>query len=137
MKKIKLTEKDLEFVCPMKVEEMTTLEGGYFCDKCDKKVHDVSNFSKDEFQALKSKNSHLCITFKKVVTLGAMLSFSACSPVQTSGKISQDSRDKANCNSIVPSENNNSLKPFSAVNPNKEHEVNIAGGKMVPPHLKK
>ena len=137
MEKVKLTEKDLEFVCPMKVEDMSQVEGGYFCGKCEKKVHDVSNFTKDEFQSLTSKNAHLCITFKKVVTLGAMLSFSACSPVQTSGKVSQDSRDKVNCNSVVPSEDNNSLQPFTIGQPKKEYEINIAGGKMAPNSLQK
>ena len=66
-----------------------------------------------------------------------MLPFSACSPLQTNGKVSQESRDKANCNSVVPSEHNNSLQPFTLGQPTKEYEINIAGGEMAPPHLKK
>jgi len=39
--KIDLSKEDFSFVCPMKQSEMIEVEGGFFCDKCEEKVHDV------------------------------------------------------------------------------------------------
>ena len=50
-----LTKEDFSFVCPLKTEDMNAVEGGYFCQKCEKKVHDVTDMSQEDFQTLKRK----------------------------------------------------------------------------------
>ena len=97
---IELSEKDFSFVCPMKTEDMTVVDGGYFCGECEKKVYDVSHMAKDEYQNLVEKIDDICISFKKVSTVSLALSLAACaSPEKPKpillGKIVSP---KANCN---------------------------------------
>jgi hypothetical protein len=33
----------ITFPCPIKIEEMTLVEGGYFCGDCNKKVYDITH----------------------------------------------------------------------------------------------
>jgi len=66
----------------MKTEDMTEVEGGYFCGECDKKVHDVSHMNKDEYTQLVSKTENICVTFKKVATVSFALSLAACTSPQ-------------------------------------------------------
>jgi hypothetical protein len=80
--KIDLNKEDFSFVCPMKTEDMTAIDGGYFCGECDKKVHDVSNMTKCEYDALVSKTENVCVTFKKVATVSLALSLAACTSAQ-------------------------------------------------------
>jgi len=80
--KIDLSKEDFSFVCPMKTEDMTAIEGGYFCAECDKKVHDVSNMTKCEYTTLVSKTDNICVTFKKVATVSLALSLAACTSSQ-------------------------------------------------------
>ena len=67
--KTNLNKEDFSFICPLKTEDMSAVEGGYFCQKCDKKVHDVTKMNHDEFERLKSKSSNLCVTIQKVVAV--------------------------------------------------------------------
>jgi len=76
-KKLDLTPKDFSFICPLNMDELTPIEGGYHCDSCEKKVYDVSHMSKSEFQTLQEKTKDLCISFKKVTTVAVALSTSA------------------------------------------------------------
>jgi len=80
--KIDLSKEDFSFVCPMKTEDMTAIEGGYFCGECDKKVHDVSNMTKCEYTTLVSKTDNICVMFKKVATVSLALSLAACTSSQ-------------------------------------------------------
>jgi len=75
-KKLDLTPKDFSFICPLNMDELTPIEGGYHCDSCEKKVYDVSHMSKSEFQTLQEKTKDLCISFKKVTTVAVVLSAS-------------------------------------------------------------
>jgi hypothetical protein len=84
--KINLTEKDFEFLCPVKTSDMKVIDGVYFCDKCEKKVHDVSNYTQDELDVLKTNNSGLCINFKKIVTTTLILNATLCVAVGTTEK---------------------------------------------------
>ena len=84
--KINLTEKDFEFICPVKTSDMTAIEEGYFCDKCDKKVHDVSEYTNNELNTLKTNNSGLCINFKKIVTTTLILNATLCVAIDTRGE---------------------------------------------------
>ena len=87
-KKINLENEDFSFLCSMKVTDMRRVDGGYFCGKCEKKIYDVSNFSNEEFSALLKKSEKLCVTFKKVATIGLALGLSACGGTPTrTGKI--------------------------------------------------
>ena len=124
--KINLTKEDFSFVCPLKTADMKAVDDGYFCGKCEKKVHDVSNFTNEEFLELSKKSDNLCITFKKVATVSLVLGLSACSS-QTTGKISQNHQEPQN-----------RLSPFPVVDKNQTIKVDrieepeIAGGKMAP-----
>ena len=71
--KINLTPKDFSFICPLSMDELTPIEGGYHCDGCEKKVYDVSHMSKSEFKTLQEKTKDLCISFKKVTTVAVAL----------------------------------------------------------------
>ena len=77
--KIALEKEDFSFVCPLKVDDMTSVDGGHFCGSCEKKVYDVTNFSKDEYKSLLNSQKDVCISFTKVATLSLALTFSACS----------------------------------------------------------
>ena len=74
-----LTPKNFSFRCPLKVADMEVVEGGYFCSKCEKKVHDVSAMSKKEYKELQNKHKNLCVYFKRVVKTSVALSLVACS----------------------------------------------------------
>ena len=74
--KINLTPKDFSFICPLSIDELTPIEGGYHCDSCEKKVYDVSHMTKSEFKTLQEKTKDLCISFKKVTTVAVVLSTS-------------------------------------------------------------
>ena len=119
---IELREKDFSFVCPMKTEDMTAVEGGYFCGVCDKKVHDVTSMTKDEYSQLASKTENVCVTFKKVATVSLVLSLAACATESNNSKkltgFLFDMKDYASKESNA-SENNNSLAPYSVVDKNK------------------
>ena len=77
-KQINLKEKDFSFVCPMKIEDMTIIEGGYFCSGCEQKVHDVSDMTQNEYKTLLEKTENVCVSFKKVATVSLLLSVAAC-----------------------------------------------------------
>ena len=134
--KVNLTEEDFSFVCPLKTVDMKSIEGGYFCGKCEKKVHDVSDYTPEAFNDLKKRSDKLCITFKKVAIVSLALSLSACSP-RTTGKIAP----KEPCQTKHPStqNQNNRLAPFKVPDRNQtveiDHveEINIAGGMPPPP----
>jgi len=136
--KIELNKEDFSFVCPLKTDDMKPVNGGYFCGQCEKKVHDVSDFTTQEFRELKKK-SNVCVTFKKVAVVSLVLGLSACSTGESRlvGKVAP----KEPCNAdIKPSTSNNRLTPFKVLDKNKTikidrvEEVNIAGEPM-PVHL--
>jgi len=95
--KINLNKEDFSFICPLKTEDMSAVEGGYFCQKCDKKVHDVTKMNHDEFERLKSKSSNLCVTIQKVAAVSLVLGLSACSKTLGSG-------DKTQIKNFTPSD---------------------------------
>jgi hypothetical protein len=81
--KIELNQKDFEFICPVKSEDMDAIVGGYFCHDCEKKVYDVSDYTQDEFQALTSTKRGLCVNFKKIVTTSLILNATLCVATDT------------------------------------------------------
>jgi len=76
-KKLDLTPKDFSFICPLNMDELTPIEGGYHCDSCEKKVYDVAHMTTSEFKTLQEKTKDLCISFKKVTTVAVVLSTSS------------------------------------------------------------
>jgi hypothetical protein len=136
--KIELNKDDFSFVCPMKTESMSVVKEGYFCEKCEKKVHDVSTFTEEEFSILKASNNNLCVTFKKVAVVSLALSFVACSSApssHTTGKISL----KEPCQAEVDKKaiKDNRLRPFKVADKNKTIKMNhsaeiIISGEMRP-----
>ena len=74
---IELNKKDFSFLCPMQIGDMKSIDGGYFCGECNKKVHDVSGMSKEKYHDLVSKTENICVTFKKVATVSLALSMAA------------------------------------------------------------
>jgi len=83
--KIDLTEKDFEFICPVKSMDMKSIAGGYFCDQCEKKVYDVSDYTQCELDSLKANNSGVCINFKKIVTASLIVNATLCVAMETTG----------------------------------------------------
>jgi len=129
-----LTKEDFSFVCPLKTEDMNAVEGGYFCQKCEKKVHDVTDMSQEDFQTLKRKSENLCVTIHKVAAVSLVLGLSACAAPQQeqlTGKIVSNISCDANV-TTPPKENR--LTPFSVVDKNQTinidrvEEPQIAGG---------
>ncbi len=143
-KKTNLSKEDFSFVCPLKTEDMNAIEGGYFCQKCDKKVHDVSNMNHDDFKTLKAKNSNLCITIKKVAAVSLVLGLSACSKPQQQERLIGKIAPNISCDSKVDTPPKaNRLTPFRVVDKNQTiiiHEVaqpEIAGGITGPENMLK
>ena len=120
MKKTTLTQKDFSFICPLKTEDMDVVDGGYFCGKCEKKVHDVTNMSQEDFQTLKKNSENLCVAIKKVAAVSLVLGLSAyaenLSGEHLKGKIARNSPCDTN---ITKPNNNNRLAPFTVVDKNK------------------
>jgi len=115
-KKITLNEEDFSFLCPMKTEDMTTIEGGYFCGECNKKVHDVSDMSKSEYEKLVEKTDDICISFKKIATVSLALSVAACaSPEKSRKPLLGKKKINSKCVTIKQEEHNNTLMPYEKV----------------------
>ena len=138
-KDVTLTKEDFSFVCPLKTEDMSVVEGGYFCGKCDKKVHDVTNMGQEDFKTLQKSSENLCITIHKVAAVSLVLGLSACSsPKPLTGKIASNTSCDTNV-STYPTKNR--WAPASAVDKNKtiiiDHiaEPQIAGGIMAPMYI--
>jgi len=104
---ITLTKEDFSFICPLKTEDMKAVDGGYFCQKCEKKVHDVTHMSQEDFQTLKQKSENLCVTIHKVAAVSLVLGLSACTSKPLTGKI------------VSTPSTNNRLAPFTVVDKNK------------------
>lgn len=120
---ISLTKEDFSFVCPLKTDDMKVIDGGHFCDSCEKKVHNVNGFSTQKYYALLKNNKDLCISFKKMATVSLVLSLSACStpkPQQIVGKIVPqkallcENKEILETNTSLRKEMNisNNLKPY-------------------------
>ena len=84
---IELNKKDFSFLGPMQIKDMRAVEGGYFCEECNKKVHDVSGMSKEKYHDLVSKTENICVTFKKVATVSLALSMAASATDTNSSNI--------------------------------------------------
>ena len=133
---LSLTKEDFSFVCPLKTEDMKVVEGGYFCAKCEKKVHDVSNMQKEEFQTLQKNNKNLCVTMHKVAAVSLVLGLSACSSLKPiTGKVASNS----NCDTTVSHYGiNNRWSPANSVDKNQtifiDHieEPQLAGEPVAP-----
>ena len=128
---LNLTKEDFSFVCPMKTEDMTAIEGGYFCGECDKKVHDVSNMTTCEYDALVRKTENVCVTFKKVATVSLALSLAACTSPQKPKPVLMGKIVAPNSTCNAKQDNKkakNPLAPYKVVDVN-ETEV---GGEPVP-----
>ena len=102
---IDLKKEDFAFLCPLKTDDMQSIEGGYFCQECEKRVHDVSGMSQDDFQSLKQKEENICITIKKVAMASLVLGFSAQSvaqePVTLMEKIKMSPNGSQNDNNLT------------------------------------
>jgi len=133
---LNLTKEDFSFICPMKTEDMTAIDGGYFCGECDKKVHDVSHMNKSEYETLLKSKENVCVTFKRVVATSLAFGLVACAEPKSPkpvlmGKIAPNSACQTK--PIKPPKDNK-LSPYKAIDTNKT--VEIAGGMMMPQSLK-
>ncbi|HHE06173.1 MAG TPA: hypothetical protein ENK90_03540 [Epsilonproteobacteria bacterium] len=121
-KPIDLSEKDFSFVCPLQTEDMTAVEGGYFCGECEKKVHDVSGMSKCEYDALVSKTDNICVTFKRVATVSLALSLAACTSPQKPKPVLMGKIASPNSTYQTPP-SKNKLAPYKTIDTNKTVEI--------------
>jgi len=127
-KKISLTKDNFSFVCPLKTEDMNVINGGYFCDECDKKVHDVTGMSVDEFNILRKTDDNICVAIQKVALVSLVLGVNACaSPISDGkhlkGKIVSNSRS---CDTnITEVKRENRLAPFKMIDKNETITVDI------------
>ena len=54
----------LQFECPERMEKMAAVSGGFHCDRCQKKVHDLSRLSPTEAREVYQKrNADLCVSY--------------------------------------------------------------------------
>ena len=124
-KKVTLNEEDFSFLCSMKTEDMTIVEGGYFCGECNKKVHDVSDMTINEYEKLVKKTDDICISFKKIAIASLALSVAACASPEKSKKLLLGKRViKSNHITIKLEEENNTLTPCEKLDSNKTADVN-------------
>ena len=130
-----LRKEDFSFVCPLKTEDMNAIEGGYFCQKCEKKVHDVTDMSQEDFQTLKSKSENLCVTIHKVAAVSLVLGLSACAAPQEEQRLVGKIAPNVSCDgNITQTQRENRLTPFTVADKNQtitiDHvaEPQIAGG---------
>jgi len=120
MKKTTLTKEDFSFVCPLKTEDMNVVDGGYFCGKCDKKVHDVTNMNQEDFQTLKQNSENLCVTIHKVAAVSLVLGLSACTSTPPNRNLVGKIASNPSCDSnITRPKKNNRLAPFTVVDKNQ------------------
>ena len=133
-----LTKEDFSFVCPLKTEDMNTVDGGYFCGKCDKKVHDITNMAHEDFKTLQAKSENLCITFHKVAAVSLVLGLTACtSASENNTRLIGEIASPTACDANI-TQPSNRLAPFSIPDKNKtitiDHieEPQISGGMVVP-----
>ena len=122
--KIELDDGDFSFVCPLKTSNMKKVDGGHFCDKCEKKVYDVSDFTPNEFKEFQSNNSDVCISFKKVAIVSLALSLSACSSTYSHkvGKMVERLPTKTDTNKT---EVDKKIKPFKSSKKIKVDRVDV------------
>ncbi len=139
-----LNRDDFSFICPLKTEDMHSVEGGYFCQKCDKKVHDVTHMNQDEFQTLKAKSTNLCVTIQKVATVSLILGLSACAKPPQEQRLTGKIASNISCDTnITKPPKKNRLAPFSMVDKNETLIINeiaepqLAGGISMPQELPK
>ena len=119
---LELEKKDFSFICPLKISDMEKVEGGYFCGKCEKKVHDVSSFTSQEFKELQQRSANVCISFQKVAMVSLALSLSACNASHSElvGKISV----KEPCQSDIKAPaTHNKLSPFKVLDKNQTIKI--------------
>ena len=114
--KLSLTKEDFSFVCPLDVDDMKAIDGGHFCDTCNKNVYDVSDFSANQYQSFIENKKDICISFKQIVTVSLALSLSACSNVKATpllGKllVKHPIKTAVSCSTKTPKEKN-TTKPF-------------------------
>ena len=134
--KITLNKEDFSFICPMKQKDMTEVEGGFFCEKCEEKVHDMTHMSQGEYEKLVSTNENVCVTFKRVVATSFAFGMVAYAEPKhpkriLMGKIVAPSK-VCQTQSIKP-QKKNPLAPYK-VTTNKTADV--AGGIMAQPEKK-
>jgi len=117
--KIALEKEDFSFVCPLKVDDMNSVDGGHFCGSCEKKVYDVSDFSLAQYEDLLKSQKDVCVSFTKIATISLALSLSACSSFKSEpilGKIVCSDKNSKSCDSnnklSKDKKSSNSLKPY-------------------------
>jgi len=131
-KKITLDEEDFSFLCPMKTEDMTIIEGGYFCGECNKKVHDVSDMSKSEYEKLVEKTDDICISFKKIATVSLALSVAACaSPEKSRKPLMGKKKINSKCVISKQEEHNNTLMPYETTDTNQTKHIIFKGRRKI------
>ena len=125
-KKVTLNEEDFSFLCPLETEDMTIVEGGYFCNECNKKVHDVSDMTINEYEKVVKKTNDICISFKKIAIASLALSVAACASPEKSKHIILKGKRVVKPNHIInkPKEQNNILISSEKVDSNKTADVN-------------
>ncbi len=60
----------INFPCPKSVAAMTSLEGGYHCGSCNKKVTDLTHLSEVELLKWKSENATSCVVINETQQVG-------------------------------------------------------------------
>ena len=97
---------------------MQSIDGGYFCGECEKKVYDVSDYTESEFEKLRKKNEKVCVSFKKVITLSLVLSLSACTSTKTT-EIHEKTKESCTSSHKKTAGTKNPLAPFKIIDKNQ------------------
>lgn len=57
----------LSFVCPEKLEDMSPTDGGSFCDRCQKRVRDLSQLAPEEAaETVRSAKNGACVSYSLI-----------------------------------------------------------------------
>jgi len=66
------------YKCPLKISDLEQTDGGYFCAKCSKDIHDLTDCSLDEVRELQRRKGSIC-GFVRAVSVTSLVGLAACS----------------------------------------------------------
>ncbi|MDX1680389.1 MAG: hypothetical protein R3242_06635 [Akkermansiaceae bacterium] len=81
-----LKPEHFSFKCPLRISDLEkTGDGGHFCAKCSKDIHDLTDCSIEEVIELQRRKGSIC-GFVRAVSVTSLVSLAACSDEENAAK---------------------------------------------------